>query len=156
MAAHSVDVGMAEGIVAAAPAVISAQGLGSCVALALYDAAHRVGGLAHVVLPRQSDACAASTRHQCADTALAALLEELQNRGAQLPQIVAKIAGGAHMFTFFGMGERNVASIRQLLQDAGIPLAGADIGGRQGRSVEFHLDSGKLIVKVLGQADKEI
>lgn len=147
---------MGEGIVTLAPAVISADGLGSCVALALYDGGRRMGGLAHVMLPRQGDACPAFTRYQCADTALAALLEELQRMGAQVPQVVAKIAGGARMFAFSGIGEQNVASIRQLLAETKIPLVGADTGGRHGRSVEFHLESGKLIVRELGQADKEI
>lgn len=147
---------MARGLVTAAPTVLVASGLGSCVALALYERQLRLGGLAHIMLARQGSAQAGSNPYQYADSALVALLVELQMRGAHLPQIAAKIAGGAHMFTFSAIGAQNVASIRQLLQDAGIPLVGADVGGHYGRSVEFHLDSGKLLVQRSGRADIEI
>ena len=33
---------------------------------------------------------------------------------------------------------------------------GADVGSNYGRSIEFHLDSGKLIVMAIGREDKEM
>lgn len=147
---------MARGLVTVAPTVLVASGLGSCVALALYERQLRLGGLAHIMLARQGSAQAGINPYQYADSALAALLAQLQERGAQRRRMVAKIAGGAHMFEFSEIGAQNVASIRQRLQDAGIPLVGADVGGSYGRSVEFHLGSGKLRVQRSGQSDIEI
>lgn len=147
---------MAGGAVAAAPAVLVASALGSCVALALYARPLRLGGLAHIMLPCQDSAQVVISPYQYADSALPALLAELQNRGAQPSQITARIVGGANMFGFSLIGMQTVASLRRLLQDAGIALTGAAVGGRQGRSVSFYLDSGKLLVQVTGQADLEI
>ena len=96
-----------------------------------------------------------------ADTAIAALLKEMMNRGASLCDIVAKIAGGAKMFSDGeqyenSIGGRNVKSIQQLLKDEGIPIVGEDTGGSHGRNVDFHLDSGRVIISTIGGMNREI
>ena len=55
-----------------------------------------------------------------------------------------------------GIGEQNVKSIRRLLERERIPLIGFDVGGKHGRSVEFYLDSGRVVVKAFGREDREI
>ena len=49
MAPHRIQVTIGEGVVAETPHVITSLGLGSCVAVILYDAGRRTGGLAHVM-----------------------------------------------------------------------------------------------------------
>lgn len=49
-----IKVGMGEGIVALSPQVIISEGIGSCVALTLYDLRLRIGGPAQVMLPASS------------------------------------------------------------------------------------------------------
>ena len=58
--------------------------------------------------------------------------------------------------THTGIGEQNITSIRRILRRERIPLIGEDTGGHHGRSVEFHLDSGKVIVTAIGKPEKEI
>ena len=99
--------------------------------------------------------------YRCADTAIAALLEGLQSEGATLRDIVAKMAGGARMFSDYqgpdtGVGAENILSIRQNLTKKGIRMIGEDVGGHHGRNVEFHLDSGTVIVRAMGKEDREI
>ena len=48
-------VGVSEYEVVADGTTLIAYGLGACVGLALYDPEHGVGGLAHAMLPRQSE-----------------------------------------------------------------------------------------------------
>lgn len=96
-----------------------------------------------------------------ADTAVAALLKEMMNMGASPRSIVAKIAGGAKMFADGedydqSIGGRNVQSIKQLLKRGKIPIIGEDIGGSQGRNVDFHLDSGRVIISTIGGKNREI
>ncbi len=96
-----------------------------------------------------------------ADTAIAALLKEMMNRGASPGNIVAKIAGGAKMFDDGeqyerSIGGRNVKSIQQLLKSEQIPVVGEDTGGSHGRNVDFHLDSGRVIISTIGGMNKEI
>lgn len=162
MVPDRIQVGMGEGAVTRAPHIVSSEGLGSCLAVALYDARGKIGGLAHIMLP---DSLCLNGRnaspYQCADMAIATLLEGMRNMAARQEDIVARLAGGAQMFSLnddvkSSIGEQNILSVKQLLKSQGIPLVGENTGGQYGRSVEFRLDSGKLIVRVIGREDQEI
>jgi len=168
MVSNRIQVAMGEGVVASAPGVVLSSGLGSCVAAILYDRQRKIGGLAHIMLPdssqlqsEQSEIRNPKSAFKCADTAIAVLLERLRNRGAVRRDIVAKMVGGARMFSWYedsnpGIGEQNITSIRRILRREQIVLIGEDTGGHHGRSVEFHLDSGRVIVTAIGQEEKEI
>lgn len=159
-------IAMGEGAVAAAPDMIKAVGCGSCVILALYDAKMKVGGLAHIMLPASSvraggPALDGDEAYQCADTAVSRLLDEMRRMGASRKDIVARMAGGAAMFPSYsagsaGIGRQNVEGLKDVLERAGIPLAVWDTGGSHGRNVEFHMDSGRVVVTAFGMEDREI
>ena len=141
--------------------VISTIGLGSCVAIVIYDRQTRVGGMAHVLLPSEGLSRDKDNRAKFPGTAVPLLLEEMRKLGARGP-FTAKIAGGASMFGALipaggiNMGERNVVSARQALSEAGIPLAAQDVGGDYGRSVYFHLDDGRVLVRSLKSGDRAL
>ncbi len=141
--------------------VICSVGLGSCIAIALYDARSGVGGLAHILVPSPSLARDTSNPAKFPSTAVPLLVEEMRRRGAS-QEIVAKIAGGASMFASLipaggiNMGERNAVATRQALIDAGVPIVGEDIGGEHGRSVYFHLRDGRLEVRSLKVGDRDL
>ena len=152
-------VGMGEGAVRKAPHIISSVGLGSCVAVLIYDTTRKIGGLAHIMLPESSQSRSHNSRYKCADTAIAALLEELKSAGAVRQNMVAKMVGGAQMFSSYndatpGVGKQNIASITRIMNEERISLIGKDIGGHHGRNIEFRLDSGKVIVSAMGREDK--
>jgi len=154
-------IGMGQGVVAGAPHIISSLGLGSCVVVTLYDSKRKLGGLAHIMLPDSNNLNGYHPVYQCADTAIATLIKELLIKKATPSDMVAKLVGGARMFSDYesestGIGEQNVASIRNILKRERISLIGQDTGGHHGRSVEFQLNSGKLVVKAIGKADREI
>lgn len=138
--------------------VIVSIGLGSCVAIALYDPRTAIGGLAHILLPSESLSRDRSNRAKFPSTAVPLLLEEMRALGAHGP-FVAKIAGGASMFGQLlpaggiNMGERNVVATRQALAAANIPIVAEDTGGDYGRSVYFHLTNGSLQVRSLRKGD---
>ena len=141
--------------------VISTIGLGSCVAIAIYDKESRVGGMAHILLPSEGLSRDKDNRAKFPGTAVPLLLEEMKKLGARGPY-TAKIAGGSSMFGALlpsggiNMGERNVLSSRQALSEAGIPLAAQDVGGDYGRSVYFHLADGRLFVRSLKSGDRAL
>ena len=134
--------------------VLASVGLGSCVAIALYDSRTTVGGLAHILVPNPSLSRDTSNPAKFPSTAVPLLVEEMRRRGASAG-ITAKIAGGASMFASLipaggiNMGERNAMATRQALEDAGVPLIAEDIGGEHGRSVYFHLRDGRLEIRSL-------
>jgi len=136
--------------------------LGSCVVVTLYDARRRMGGLADIILPETISLN--GNRHgpyHCAEPAITHLLGELQAMGVERRDLVAKMVGGARMFRgvnelLLSVGEQNIRSILQLLNSERITLVGEDVGGHIGRSVEFYLETGSLIVKVIRKEQREI
>ena len=161
MARDKIEVRMGEGVVARAPHIISSPGLGSCVVVTLYDAERRMGGLAHIMLPASAAANGDRNVYKGADTALAALLEGLSREGAARWGMVAKMAGGAQMFSNSrsrgeGIGRQNIESIKRILKRERIRLVAEDTGGHHGRSVEFDLNSGVLTVQAIGREDTEV
>ena len=154
-----IRVKVADYAVAQGDVVLSSVGLGSCIAIALYDARSGVGGLAHILVPSPSLSRDTSNPAKFPSTAIPLLVEEMRRKGAS-QEITAKIAGGASMFASLipsggiNMGERNAVATRQALVDAGLPLVAEDCGGEHGRSVYFHLRDGRLEVRSLKIGDR--
>lgn len=136
-----------------------AIGLGSCVALILYDSVAKVGGLAHVLLPDPSFSRHGDREAKFATTAVPALLREMQAIGADRTRIQARLVGGATMFAELlppdqpHMGDRNVRATRVALEEHGIALAGEAVGGTWGRTVRFHLADGRVKISSPGRDD---
>ena len=158
---NKIEVTMGRGAVTRAPHIILSSGLGSCVVVTLYDTERKLGGLAHVMLPDSSSLNGYHPPYQCADTAIAAMMKELRTMRASPQNMVAKLVGGARMFLSNddsnpGIGEQNIISVKRILKRKQIPLVGENTGGNYGRSVEFYLDSGKVMVRAIGREVKEI
>ncbi len=147
---------VAEWAVARADGVLVTLGLGSCVALMLYDAAVRVGGMAHVLLPSRSLARDTTRPGKFPETAVPLLVRELVAMGASQGRLVAKLAGGASMFAplmspgSIQMGERNVVAVRSALRAAAIPIVAEAVGGERGRSVRLYVEDGRVDVRSVG------
>ena len=141
---------------------LSVAGLGSCVAIILYDAEARIGGLAHVLLPDPSLSSSSTRRWLCASTAIPDLLKELEEAGAVRSRITARLVGGSRMFQELlpseepNVGDRNVAAARTALEQRGIPITAEEVGGKFGRTVDFHLEDGRLQVSSQGKDLVEI
>jgi chemotaxis protein CheD len=132
--------------------VLVTVGLGSCVAVALYDPVARVGGLAHVLLPSPALSRADSNAAKFPQTAIPHLMELMVREGASPLRMTGRLAGGASMFASLAprgtiqMGERNVVACRQVLYAQGIPLTGQAVGGDFGRTVKLHAADGRVEV----------
>ena len=147
-------------VVARSPDIVSCRGLGSCVALTLYDASQGLGGLAHIMLPF-SNGRHPSSPALCADSAVVVLMKKLREKGAVRKELVAKMIGGASMFADDGnsrprIGAQNIASVRHVLNEEGVRLAGTDVGSDYGRSVRFDLASGMVTIESIGRETREI
>lgn len=128
-------------------------GLGSCVAILIHDAAAKVGGLAHVLLPEETQGRRVENRARYASTAVPLLLEAMQALGATGPY-AASLAGGASLFgpllAFGGsVGTRNIAAARKALAAARVPVVAEDVGGEGGRTVSFDVHTGEVKVRSL-------
>lgn len=157
-----VKVGMADLKVVAYPDALTTLGLGSCVGICLYDTTTKVTGMAHIMLPSSKAIRKNENTAKFADTAIVELIAQMEKIGAKKSRFIAKIAGGAQMFSFTSqndsmkIGERNAEAVREILKDMGIPIKADDTGGNFGRTIEFYSESGKLIIKTAGKGIKEI
>lgn len=142
---------------------IVTNGVGSCVVIILYDPSARVGGMAHAILPHaRNDQYQRVTRDtegrlfvKYADQAVDMLLLEIEAAGGTRENLIAKLVGGAHMFTLLdgdkhGIGFENTEAARARLDEVGIPVETEVIGGTVGRNVYFDCATGvvEIITKV--------
>ena len=150
MSGREVLVRVADLQVARDPDVLVTVGLGSCVAIVLYDGAAKVGGLAHVLLPSPGLSRQDANPAKFPQTAVPRLVELMAQAGASPRRITARLAGGASMFAALAapgtiqMGERNVVASRQALNAQGIPLVAQAVGGDYGRTVRLLVASGTV------------
>lgn len=153
------SVGMGELHVAGRDAILSTF-VGSCIAMCLYDPESKVGGMAHVLLPDSSKNTSAGTEAKYADLALENTLRMMIEKGARQERLVAKIAGGAKIFShegsedIFNIGIRNAEAVKSLLQKKDIRVVGEDVGMGSGRWVIFDTNSGKVKVTMRNTEDK--
>ncbi|MCS7174523.1 chemoreceptor glutamine deamidase/glutamate methylesterase CheD [Pseudothermotoga sp.] len=151
MSIKKIVIGIGELAVERNPAVLVTLGLGSCVGVCIRDPVSRVGGMAHVMLPDSGNRDV-QTPGKYADTAIAVLVEKLLSLGAVKTRLEAKIAGGASMFETSGMnvGQRNVEAVKHWLKYHQIQLKAEDVGGNRARSIEYNIETGKLLIRKVG------
>ncbi|GAA3406607.1 chemotaxis protein CheD [Paenibacillus hodogayensis] len=157
-----IKVGMADLNVASVTGILKTTGLGSCVGVTLYDPKVKVAGMAHVMLPSSDIAKEGNLNiAKYADTAIPELVRRMNRLGAANARLVAKLAGGAQMFAFqttsdtMRIGPRNVESCKVQLRLLSIPVLAEDTGGNHGRTIEFHSESGILVLRTVQQGVKE-
>lgn len=158
-----VQVGIADLNTTTGDVIIRTSGLGSCVGVVVYDLIKQVAGLAHVMLPDSSLTKQVNfNKYKYADTALDELLNKLEKLGARKFALKAKIAGGAQMFQMANnsdvmrIGPRNVAAVKEKLKCLRIPIVACDVGGNNGRTIEFDPVSGKLKVRTVNKGETYI
>ena len=146
---------MAEYKVVASPTLLTCIGLGSCIGLALYDAIDKIGALAHIMLPKQSEAKNKSNPAKFADASIDLMLAEMEARGSFKRNIKAKMFGGANMFPnvqgkiLMNVGARNAAAVKEELIKRKIAVVAEDVGGHCGRTIIFDTRDGSVRVKTL-------
>ncbi len=145
-------VSIAQARIDQAPVILKAYGLGSCLAVALYDPETGIGGLGHMLLPCRPAKNPLGSEGKYVDAGICQMVDELVRAGANRKGLVARISGGANMFEtayqtlINSIGSRNARSARETLAGLNIPLVGEEVGGNRGRTVEFDLASGNMMV----------
>ena len=155
-------VGMADLNICQAPDGITTLGLGSCVGIALRDPSKPYGGLAHIMLPDSTAIKNNSNIPKFADTGIEELVRQMVEKGCSKNRLVAKIAGGAQMFSFQGndtmmrVGDRNVEAVKKKLAELKIPILAQETGDSYGRTVIFYPETGDFVIRAVGKPEKVI
>lgn len=124
--------------------------LGSCVAVCLWDARLRLGGINHFLLPESGSADSSA---RFGRGAIVRLIDELGYLGSRKTDLSAKLFGGAAVIEAFRsgvhLGTRNVEVARQVLEEYGIPIVAEDVLGSRGRKLIFHTGSGVALIRLI-------
>ncbi len=158
-----IKVGMADLNVCKFPDSLTTLGLGSCVGIALYDKTTKITGLAHIMLPDSTHIKNNSNKAKFADTGIDELVSLMTMQGARINNLVAKIAGGAQMFSvssgtnsFMYVGENNIKAVKEKLAKLRIPIIAEDVGLNYGRTIVIDSETGKLWIRSVGKEQKYI
>lgn len=122
--------------------------LGSCVSVCLWDAAARVGGINHYLLPLWNGEGLPTPKY--GNVAIAKLVDKVQALGGG-SRLVAKVFGGASMWEktdgLLAIGQRNIELALESLEQHRVPVVGSDLGGAVGRKIIFHTGDGTVLLK---------
>jgi len=155
-----IKVGIAEVNFAKYPEIIRTSGLGSCVGVVIYDPKYKMAGMAHIMLPDSSLARQKNINiYKYADTAVPFLINHLIKKGASAVRLTAKYAGGAQMFSFapqsdmLRIGPRNIEAVRDILRKCRVSVVAQDVGGNEGRTIEFNTSTNKLKIRKINEEE---
>lgn len=142
--------GIGEYAIGKHPLQLSTYGLGSCVAVTIYDNESKSGGLVHIMLPH-TDKDNPENPYKYATYAIPKLIEEISVVSNKEPhELTAKIVGGSKMFEYieFGrnIGQRNIDESKRILENYNVNIESENTGGNHGRRVLFDLQNGEVEV----------
>lgn len=133
--------------------------LGSCVAATLWIPRLHVGAMCHGALPwcpEEQLRCADFLRgFRYVDFAIRYLSCRLFRLGARPGEIEVKLFGGADVLQMLrprraaSVGRQNCEAAMKTLSEEGLSPVVSDLGGRNGRVIYFHTDSGDVYVRRL-------
>lgn len=157
-----IKVGMADMNICTGSDSITTLGLGSCVGVVIWDPASKICGMVHVMLPDSTLIRNNTNVAKFADSGIDELLKRVLAKGAKRQNLIAKIAGGAKMFSvnnksdLISIGDRNVEASIKKLKELKIPLKAQDTGETYGRTVTFYPENGEYHIKRVGREVKII
>lgn len=155
-AAEKRRVGVADAAVTDGNRRLVTSGLGSCVAIALYDESG-IGGLLHAMLPEAPPDTEKPEKY--VDTGIASVLDRMVDLGADERTVVAKLTGGSSMLDLgegTPVGTKNVDAAKTVLAETGIDVVAHETGGGSGRSIVFTPATGVLRIRRVDSGVAEI
>jgi chemotaxis protein CheD len=141
-------------------AMLACVGLGSCVAVTMFDPAAGVGAMAHMVLPDSSMGRGGGTKF--VDVAVPLLYETMREQGALGRRMRVCLAGGSQMLASatpagaVNIGQRNAEAAREWVTRLGLTVSAEHLGGNRGRTVRLVVGNGRVTVAVAGEPEVEL
>lgn len=142
-------------------ATLVTYSLGSCIGVAVYDPAAKVGGILHYMLPDSGlhEAKAGQNPFMFADTGIPRLFKTAYQLGARKQRMRVVVAGGAQILDqkgFFNIGKRNHMALKKMFWKNNVLTDYEDVGGMVNRTVKLEIKTGDIFIKVSGSEEKKI
>lgn len=133
-------------------AKITTFGVGTCLAVVIYDPSIPIGGMMHIILPDSSLNPQKALKKPAifADTAVPKVISEIRNLGGDIDKSHVLLTGGAQMMTdahAFKISEQTIAITKKLLEASGIKHFTEDLGGKENRTLHFEIATGEVEIK---------
>jgi chemotaxis protein CheD len=126
--------------------------LGSCVAVTMWDRRQRRGCICHAVMPHGGRLSNDPFRY--VDSAISRMIEVLEAHQSRRPDIEVKLFGGASIHLLSAgrtsVGAQNIESALAALAASGMEPLICEVGGTQGRKLQFYTGTGEVYVKRIG------
>jgi chemotaxis protein CheD len=139
---------------------LAAYGVGSCIIVVCYDRLRPVAAMLHGILPEKPHGKKEDNDNKYLDAGIENMVKAMIKEGVNIKDMEAKIFGGAKMFDIRNeaeaIGERNIKKAKECLASKGIRIAGEDIGGNYGRTIEFSVAEKQAVVKSFSAGTKTI
>jgi chemotaxis protein CheD len=133
--------------------------LGSCVGVTFRCTRLGLGALCHGIMPSCPPGTEGPECYRYVDFAIRNLISRFEVLGARRSEIEVKVFGGADVLPLFAaattrrtVGAQNCQTARDVLRDEGLKILAFDIGGTNGRVIEFDTSTGEVLVRMLGPA----
>ena len=127
--------------------------LGSCLGLAAYDPAARVGGLIHCLLPK-AKAPDVQNPYMYVNVGVPLMIRKMARLGCAKESIIFKAAGCGRMMRIqnqFDTGAQNLAMLEALFARNGVALAASDVGGSIPRTLSLDMETGNVTISSQGK-----
>ena len=127
-------------------------GIGSTLAVILYDDAAKVGGMLHFMFPSSASGSINKNDYSCmyADRGIPQLVNSCVELGANRTELSGKLAGGAFMLgkgVAQSISDGNISVARSILSKLGIKVVAENTGGHFTRTVMLDIATGETSVK---------
>jgi chemotaxis protein CheD len=143
-------------------AQLTCVGLGSCVALVMFDPQARVGGMAHMVLPDSTAGRGGPAGAKFVDVAVPLIYRTMKEHGAFDARTHVYLAGGSQMLQTavaagsINIGQRNAEAAREQVKKLGLRIRAEHLGGNRGRTVRLNVGTGRVTVAIPGEPEIEL
>jgi chemotaxis protein CheD len=142
-------------------ATLVTYSLGSCIGVAIHDAAAHVGGLLHFMLPeaKLDPQKAKKNPFMFADTGIPSLFKSAYKLGAKKQRMKVVVVGGAQVLDqagFFNIGKRNCMAVKKIFWKNNVMIDHENVGGNSNRTVRLAVKDGRTWLKVSGKGEMEI
>lgn len=133
--------------------------LGSCVSIALWHPARRIGAMSHFLLPTRGAPASVAPDGRYGDEAMLLMIKELARFDIRPSECQAKIFGGAAMFPeqrqpdTVCVGRKNGEAARALLQAHRIAVVSKHLYGIGHRQIIFTVRTGDVWARQVKLAD---
>lgn len=125
--------------------ILKASAIGSCVAVAAYDAVTKTAGMAHVMLPGRCPEFVSGTLRYAAN-AIENLLEQMLAYGAKLADIEVCLVGAGNVLQRDDdtICAGNIESVMAILAELNVSVKASLLGGTKRKSALLDAETGRI------------